>query len=344
MYNFSSISKHRNLLFGIATLWIACFHSYNVDFTSVKILNFLNIGSLLESLKFVGNCGVDVFLFLSGVGLYFSFSNNPDIPSFYRRRLLRIIPSSLVISLIISILSPIENIWHFLARITFLEYFVIKSDSWPFWYVSSILLLYLLFPLFYHLIQKLKVWGAAIIIVSSVIITICVFFIDYEYLYQMEMLLTRIPVFVIGILFAPLIKKEHCISNVKALIICLSGLLYFPLMLVAMGEFSGKFLFIKHYFYCPLAIFFVIIVSFICCHIKHSFLSKPLEFLGSYSLEVYLIHPTLYSSMSDKVNFFMNHQILYAFIIMAVALILSIILKYSVNKVISLFKKAEKGT
>ena len=333
MYNFSSVSKHRNLLLGIAAFWVAWFHSYDVDFSAVKALVFLNIGSLLECLKLIGNSGVDIFLFLSGIGLYFSFSNNPDVPSFYRRRFLRIIPTSFVVAFIITILSPIKSIWHFLARITFIDYFIIKSDSNPFWYISAIILLYLLFPLFYKLIGKFKIWGAAVIVVVSVIIFVLLYFVDYDYLYQIEMLLARIPVFVAGILIAPLVKKGYEISNVKALIICLSGILYFPLLFILMGALPGNLRFAKHYLYCPLAVFVVFIITFICSHVKLSFLTKPFEFLGLYSLEFYLIHPMLYIYMSDKIGFFKEHQIFYAITAMAVSLLLAIILKYVIKKI-----------
>lgn len=341
-FNFSSISKHRDLLLGIATFWVAWFHSYDVDFSAVKALSFLNIGSLLECLKLIGNCGVDIFLFLSGIGLYFSFSKNPDVPSFYRRRFLRVFPGSFVVALIVTVLSPIENVWYFLARITFLDYFFLKSDFMPFWYISSILLLYLLFPLFYRLIEKLRYWGAAIIIGFSVLIFILLYFVDYDYLYQMEMLLARVPVFVAGIVIAPLVKKGHEISNVKALIICLSGIIYFPLLFVLMGALPADLKFVKHYLYCPLAIFIVIIIPFICSHIKHSFLNKPFEFLGLYSLEVYLIHPLLYVYMSDTIAFFKEHKFLCAITAMAVALILAIILKFVIKKITEFLERKRK--
>lgn len=60
-----SVLKYRNQIYGFLALWILFFHGYlRVDVSSILnksvlikgIFNFLNIG----------NCGVDVFLFLSG--------------------------------------------------------------------------------------------------------------------------------------------------------------------------------------------------------------------------------------------------------------------------------------
>ena len=40
-----------------------------------------------------GYAGVEIFMFVSGFGLYFSLDKNPSLLIFYRRRLLRIFPT-----------------------------------------------------------------------------------------------------------------------------------------------------------------------------------------------------------------------------------------------------------
>ena len=94
-FELKNISLSRGVLFGIATLWIMFFHSGLLNFESVitsqKIIGIINF------IKSMGNCGVDIFLALSGLGLYFSFSRKSKILDFYKKRLIRIIPPVLII-------------------------------------------------------------------------------------------------------------------------------------------------------------------------------------------------------------------------------------------------------
>lgn len=78
---YSYISKQRNALPGIAILLVYTYHT--------------SIGSLLGPAKRVFDlffCGVDLFVFLSGLGLYFSLINNGDITAFLTKRAQRILP------------------------------------------------------------------------------------------------------------------------------------------------------------------------------------------------------------------------------------------------------------
>ena len=82
MNTFSSglISKHRNALYGMAIVWILLLHSNNCGYKWRSVFSIFNIG----------NMGCEVFLFLSGICLYFSFYKNGDVLAFYKKRLIRI--------------------------------------------------------------------------------------------------------------------------------------------------------------------------------------------------------------------------------------------------------------
>lgn len=344
MYEFSSINKYRRFLFGIATIWIAWFHSYMLDFSQLEALSFLNIGVLVELLKKLGNIGVDIFLLLSGIGLYFSFSKNPNILQFYKKRIIRVLPSSIILVLIVTYLSHVETWKLFFIRVAFLNFLFFKDDDQTFWYIPAILILYLLFPVFYKVIQKFKVPGALVLIAISCIITVAAFFINFDmFFYQWEMLLTRIPVFIVGILLAPVIKNEKKISNVTALILCLLGLVYFIVIHIIDLFISTKYIFIWHYMYLPLAFFLVFFFSYIRSHVSLSFIVKPFEFVGDFSLEMYLIHQSLYFFLLGKISFFDNHLLIYAIVIILVSIVLSFILKTLINLIFKLFK-SDKGS
>ena len=60
------LSKYRTQLMGLAMLLILIFHS-SIDLSHINII---------RSLKDTGDVGVDIFLLLSGIGLYFSYTKN----------------------------------------------------------------------------------------------------------------------------------------------------------------------------------------------------------------------------------------------------------------------------
>lgn len=104
-YNLSDLSTYRTQMMGIATLMIIICHS-----CASKVI-------MPDSLAYLfrfGNLGVDIFWFLSGIGLYYSLIKN-DLSSkecyymsFYKRSIYRIyipylmvfIPSCLVLMLL----------------------------------------------------------------------------------------------------------------------------------------------------------------------------------------------------------------------------------------------------
>ena len=78
--NFKDISRYRSELMGWSILWIMMLH---FTFNQIKPLGFI---------AQYGFAGVDIFIFVSGFGLFFSLDKNDDLITFYRKRLLRIFP------------------------------------------------------------------------------------------------------------------------------------------------------------------------------------------------------------------------------------------------------------
>ena len=89
-----NISRYRGELMGAAMLFVILFHVG------------LPRDDTFFGLRRMGNIGVDIFLFLSGMGLWFSWSKHPDTKDFYLRRWLRIYPTWLIICLLYTSPSP----------------------------------------------------------------------------------------------------------------------------------------------------------------------------------------------------------------------------------------------
>ena len=81
---YSRISRNKGFLMAFAVLWMVMFHT---DFTFSGKAVYLPFQYLF---KFVGYGSVDIFMFLSGFGLFCSLSRNADVISFYKKRCIRL--------------------------------------------------------------------------------------------------------------------------------------------------------------------------------------------------------------------------------------------------------------
>lgn len=89
------LEKYRSAIMGAAILWVMAYHSH-ISFSSLPLFSFA-----ADNIRSNGFGGVDIFLFVSGFGLYHSLSVNSDQLAFYQRRLTRIFPPYL----------PVLTIW-----------------------------------------------------------------------------------------------------------------------------------------------------------------------------------------------------------------------------------------
>ena len=103
-FNLGWISKYKTEIFAVAIILIMLFH-FSADYRGAvqhgktDVLNHPIIRPLIMKWwQFFGSIGVEVFVFLSGVGLYYSFSNNNNLSAFYKKRFLRIMPAYLIVA------------------------------------------------------------------------------------------------------------------------------------------------------------------------------------------------------------------------------------------------------
>lgn len=245
-------------------LWLAIFHSYVVF--QFKPLNFL--------LETCGYGGVDIFMFLSGFGLYYAYKKNNDYGSFIKKRVLRIFPYNIINCLIQMVLFSFP-IFYVITDILGLS--ILTRSNLVNWYTSFMVFIYLLTPLY------LKVYNTkpTVITVISIILVsvICFLYNEQRFTY----IFFRLTIYFLGIYFAYKYdnnKKEHAFIWI---ILMLVGwvLMYY------MYHFTRND--IQHVY--PLLLItpgLVLLLAYILD--KITIFNPFLKYIGQYSYQFYLFH------------------------------------------------------
>lgn len=294
--NLADISRYRSEYMGVAMLVIILFHVA------------LPRSSEFFGLRRMGNVGVDMFLFLSGVGLWFSWTKNTVAAqterffirwlSFYKRRLWRVYPTWLVIACLYYIPRYHHGmaLWadgHGLADL--LGDILINWDFWlhdelTFWYIPAIMLLYVFAPPFMELIRRnpdfrwmvllFVVWTVAVQWVTPI----------HRAVGHIEIFWSRVPIFFLGISMGEAVKSGQCRKGSTVWLVCA---LFAASLLTCMymeQHLHGRFpLFIERLVYIPLTVTFVILLGRLFA-VTPKRLNAAVAWVGTVSLETYLIH------------------------------------------------------
>jgi len=282
-FELALLSRHRQFLYGFAALWIVLFHC----------IFSLPEGEPLAPLRWFkdrGNCGVDIFALLSGMGLYRSMKKDERVLPFYGRRISKVfLPTFLVAALFYGI------------QFTGTGQYILKLMIMPFlagvgfyWYVPFILLMYLLYPLVYRL-QKRSEKLLWIPLLASLLLPSVLLAVVPGWTQHCERLLTRIPVFLIGCMLAPKIDRKESVS-----------LWWMPLALAAYIPLEFVRIWpLNRYAYALMSVFLVMGLSLsaqlLIRGASGRLVYRMTAFMGGISLEMYLLHTRLrdYIAMTD---------------------------------------------
>ncbi|MEO7317250.1 MAG: acyltransferase [Ginsengibacter sp.] len=225
------LSKNEsNLIKGVAILMII-FHNYfhiippspgenqfafdSLNFDRFKQLLIADPLSIIRySFSYFGHYGVQLFIFISGYGLYIS-SKNKEISyfSFLGQRIKKLYPTLLIIVFFLMIAIPIweqkinlSTIKSLLLKLTLLFNFIpgeAMSVTGPFWFFSLIVQLYIIFPLLAYSTKKFG--SVSVLLIGAVSLVITIFFNNYFDSPDVSfyfLFIGQLPVFCLGIFFA----------------------------------------------------------------------------------------------------------------------------------------------
>ena len=279
----ANISRFRAEQMGAAMLFVILFHVA------------LDRGDPFYGLRRCGNVGVDIFLFLSGVGLWFSWVKTPDVLRFYRRRLLRIVPTWIVVATafylpdylgarrfshsIVDLIGDITINWDFWLH-----------DELTFWYVPAIMALYLVAPWYMRLVQSRPVyrWLPLLMVIWCVMVQWVLPI--HHAVGHIEIFWSRVPIFFIGINFGEMVRTRRQLSSDAVWLLLVTFLMTFGTCLYLEQVRHGQFpLFVERMLYIPFTVCTVLVMNRIFRRTPQ-WVNSSFRFVGALSLEVYLIH------------------------------------------------------
>ena len=312
LFTTKDISTYRSELMGWSIMWIMMLH---FTFTQIRPLGFL---------AQYGFAGVDIFMFVSGFGLYFSLEKNSHILSFYKKRFLRIFPTYYILGIFASILLYHDSFLTYLFRYTTIGFWT--GGVYSAWYIPSIVFLYLWTPL----LKKLYDYNFLVVIVF-----ICIFCLITSYILVANnyipksdphfFLLYRIPSFLFGMTCEK--KKKNGFSNTYYYYILMVGIPFFIYLYPHHHEIYN-YKYFSTVFLLPIFTSLLIVISK-HCHPINPIISK----IGQASLEIYIIQGMFFQAIvSEIITIPADYHDIISFLFIILSSTLGIVVHWLIDK------------
>lgn len=296
-FNFADISTYRTQLMGIATLMIIACHAPASHVEMPRI-----VGQILS----IGDYGVDFFLLLSGLGLYYSLDKQSVTclvgwKNYIKKRFFRIFIPYLMIYFpycIFMMLLRKYSLEDSLLCVTALEYWVYHRGAW---FVSLILVLYIFSPLLYRLLKSKGKW-LYVVLILVVIMSICnhpsIDVFGRGITSNVVSALGRVPSFILGMAVGNASKKE---KHLSVLWLLLPIVIY---VICIKGIFINKGI---TFMLIPLMVYFLVLFLRLIKNVK--LIISSFYFLGKISLESYLTNITINSLLHTLIPVYISSHL-----------------------------------
>lgn len=287
-----AILGNRYYFMGIAMLMVVFYHWF-CNYNNICLLYLFHRGYI----------GVDIFLFFSGLGLSYSYTQN-KLYRFYRNRVIRILPIYFVWAFVhLCVICYLDNEdatpLNILGLFSTLSYYgigQIRSN----WYISALLCLYIIFPVLYKFIQKYKMWCVLFSSLGSFLL------LKYASLnWYHDCFVSRFYIFILGIITYTIFNNKYNINKISRIFI----LVIIPIIGILSLLFSAK-----HQFWgiSAIAPLLIIILSLFPNYIQRL---NCIKLCGKYSIEIFIgncwtmllmSHVTFTSIMGGAIYFLSN--------------------------------------
>ena len=283
------LSKHRRPIMGIMAVVIILFHAE------------LPISSPLYRYTFGrhGNIGVDVFFFVSGFGLCYALNRAEGFGTYMARRVRRVLPSYYAFVLI----SLVFWLFRDATRVPGVLYSrLLPVGEWlnvffPEWYIPAILGFYIIAALIFPLMHKSKY----LYLTSALLFWVAAWYVPSISQYDRGyIMISRISDLVLGMATGcaalrdePRYRRERLGFALFSLMFLFGIALFLfekPMLATLFRNYQGeKFTRLRMVFFVPLLTILIAYALEGCSRAGWTGILRLLDWLGTYSLELYLI-------------------------------------------------------
>lgn len=332
--------RQTNIAKGVAVLLLLWHHLfYNDPKNYGKFISILKIDNVPIECVIAGSCKVCVaiFLLLSGYGLYRSYQNfcNETIDNnriavtkdfkFVWNHWIKMMSGYWFIYIIFVPmgmffgrsfltyygLNPIYYLTEFLGiTYLFFEYNAIFNATW--WFMSVIIVLYIIFPL----LHKLLTWQSEITLSLSILFM----FVNIPFLHD-------INYWFAPFVFGMYISKHNLFSKILTLCDTLLKRISLSILLIVVSLYI-RIAFFKNAVYFDAFFAFAIILFSYMVLSNIPKLSKSFEILGKHSANIFMFHTFIYSYYFQPIIYFSRYSLLIYIFMVLVCLFISLGLEY----------------
>ena len=311
-FHLDIISKYRTELMGLSAIGVLCCHAVG---------NNVLLPSYVNKIMVLGQLGVNIFFFLSGVGIWYSLQNIENIVCcnnyilWYKNRYIKLFVPYLLLAIPFYAYFTIiknENLKSFLSIISTFEYWVSGRGTW---FISVLIILYFISPWYERLLTYIPCKFSFSVIIFIIIIIFGMNNIKHS---------SEISFYFLGFGTAPYIKYKKVIQWIP---LCICSLISY----IIFRKISILQIYPRSIFLVPS---FIIIpcLYFNSCNIK--IFIKCCNFMGHISLESYLTNVFLPWIFIKPKFIYNNHILGYGnYIGYILVIIIGIILSVIVHKI-----------
>lgn len=349
---FHSISTYRNELFAFSIISIVLFHFVDdfLDSTTATGISTLPANWYADV---ISSIGVEIFVFLSGLGLYFSFKKNSNIREFYKKRFIRIlVPYGIfgcVAWLVLTVIYQ-KDFWYYIYNFSLMSFW--NSGNVMLWYIAFILVMYLAFPLIFEIINSEHSGRNTLITLAIMYLILFSCENNSTSIYNdVEIALWRMPVFIIGTYFGKLAyeKKKFETSYYVLFIAAFAQKFIFLLFkyfaegesaadpVIAISDFTHKYFRMFSGLF-SLGLIFILVVIF--RFFNSDIVSKISLPISKVTLELYITHVTI-RNISNNLGLPVG-KFWYFLVYLLLSVIVTILLNVVSNKIISRISRKPK--
>lgn len=340
MFQYENLSKYRSSLMGIQILLIMFFHftedckNYGIRYSGIVYIFY----------NYVRSSGVDLFLLLSGLGLYYSWKKNSDKMHFYKKRFIRISIPYLIVAVPmwfwLDLIHEKTGWFSYIKDLSFLSFFM-EEKRW-FWYILVSGICYLIFPYVYDVIESAEDAMAGklrllLLCTASTVMAIVFQLYYHDMFVNIDIAILRLPAFFIGVWIG---KASWEKKNIPWNIIWIqTGVAFLALVPGQMYDkkILGTYLLgLFNYCICRLVTGLFEKAEWsdntLLRQIKMG-VTKVLKWFGCHSIELYLIHVSIRKVLNQTEH--PTYRLKYEAIVILGAMLLAPVLKKITNMIVS---------